>query len=64
VSVATLIVTVCLLGEPVRCEEEQVTMEGTAMMCLLNAQQEIARRFEDDPRPKAITWKCLDGQPT
>ena len=56
-----LLVSVCLIAEPARCQDVSLTFSGesvTPMQCLVGAQSEIARWVDTHPRWAVKRWRC------
>ena len=58
-----LMLLVCLMAQPDRCEEIYLREEGpvSMMQCLFNGPKQAARWAEDHPGYVVKRWRC--GQP-
>lgn len=55
-----LIVTVCALAQPSRCEEQhlQYAWQGSLLQCTMNAQPYLARWINEHPKWTIARWHC------
>ena len=55
-----LILTVCALAAPERCDETkmQFISQGSLMQCMMAAPPYIARWSESHPAARVASWRC------
>jgi hypothetical protein len=55
-----LILTVCAVTHPARCEEHhlQFVSSGSLQQCVMAAPPYIAKWIEDHPKWTATRWRC------
>ena len=55
-----LVLTVCALASPDRCEEQHIhfTAEMSLNRCAMNAQPYIAQWIAEHPKWVAVRWRC------
>jgi hypothetical protein len=65
-----LILTVCALSAPGRCEEQklQFVSQGSLMQCMMQAPPYVAEWSGEHPASRVMRWRCAfpgaDGQKT
>jgi hypothetical protein len=60
VGLIELIVTVCALAQPDRCEEQhlQFAWSGSLQQCVMSAPPYIAQWIDQHPKWIAVRWRC------
>ncbi len=55
-----VILTVCAVSHPTKCEEQhlQFASSGSLKQCVMNAQPYIAQWIGDHPKWTAVRWRC------
>jgi hypothetical protein len=55
-----VILTVCAVAQPTRCEEQHLRFAATGSLnqCVMNAQPYIAQWIGDHPKWTAVRWRC------
>jgi hypothetical protein len=55
-----VIVTVCALAQPSRCEDQhlQYSLEGSLRQCAMNAQPYLAQWINNHPKWTIVRWHC------
>jgi hypothetical protein len=55
-----LIMTVCALAQPSKCEEQhlQYASQGSLRQCAMNAQPYLAQWINEHPKWTIVRWHC------
>ncbi|HSU99688.1 MAG TPA: hypothetical protein VLI91_06250 [Roseiarcus sp.] len=55
-----LILTVCALSAPARCDEQrlQFASQESLMQCMMHAPPYIAQWTADHPATRVVKWRC------
>lgn len=55
-----VILTVCAVSQPTRCEDQHLRFASTGSLnqCVMNAQPYIAQWIGDHPKWTAVRWRC------
>jgi hypothetical protein len=56
-----LIVSVCLIADPLRCKDITLIFDGESvspMQCMMGAQPEIAKWIDEHPKWALKRWTC------
>ena len=55
-----IVITVCALAEPNRCEEQRLEFSSqfSLSQCVMNAQPYIAQWVDEHPKWMAVRWRC------
>jgi hypothetical protein len=58
-----LVVTVCALSLPARCEDQHLSFAADMSLnqCVMNAQPYIAQWISEHPKWVAVRWRCDYG---